>query len=97
MDSLSNIVMAKGKHLAKAGISSNDIRKEDPEVKHSLKSNIPLSRTTKLDKLKKISSWSNMKRVVAMFKFKDMLLDIIKPYKINTTGQLLDMNLLKKR
>ena len=38
-----------------------------------------------------------MKRVVAMFKFKDMLLDIIKPYKINTTGQLLDMNLLKKR
>ena len=89
--------MAKGKHLAKAGISSNDIPKEDPEVKHSLKTNIPLSRTTKFDKLKKISSWSNMKRVVVMFKFKDMLLDIIKPYKINTTGQLLDMNLLKKK
>ena len=78
--------MAKGKHLAKAGISCNDIRKEDPEVKHSLKTNIPLSRTTKFDKLKKISSLSNMKRVVAMFKFKDMLLDIIKYIRLTQLG-----------
>ena len=34
--------------------------------------------------------------VVIMFRFKDMLLDIIKSNKINTTGQLADMNLLQR-
>ena len=70
---------------------------EDPEVKHSLKTNLSSSRTTTLDRLERISSWLKMKRVVAiMFRFKDMLLDIIKSDKINTTEQLVDMNLLQR-
>ena len=31
-----------------------------------------------------------------MLRFKDVLLDIIKSNKTNTTGQLVDMNLLQK-
>ena len=76
---------------------SYDISEEDPEVKHSLKTNLTSSRTTTLDRLERISSWSKMKRVVAiMFRFKDMLLDIIKPNKINTAGQVVDMKLLQR-
>ena len=76
---------------------SYDICEEDPEVKHTLKANLTSSRTTTLDRLERISSWSKMKQVVAiMLRFKDVLLDIIKSNKINTTGQLVDMNLLQR-
>ena len=76
---------------------SYDICEEDPEVKHTLNINLTSSRTTTLDRLERISSWSKMKRVVAiMLRFKDVLLDIIKSNKINTTGQLVDMNLLQR-
>ena len=34
-----------------------DICEEDPEVKHSLKTNLTLSRKTTLDRLERISSW----------------------------------------
>ena len=47
--------------------------------------------------MERISSWSKMKRVVAiMLRFKDMLLNIIKSNKINSTGQLADMHLLQR-
>ena len=75
---------------------SYDICEEDPEVKNSLKTNLTSSRTTTLDRLERVFSWSKMKHVVIiMFRFKDMLLDIIKSNKINTIGQLVDMNLLQ--
>ena len=76
---------------------SYDICEEDPEVKHTFNTNLTSSRTTTLDRLERISSWSKMKQVVAiMLRFKDVLLDIIKSNKINTTGQLVDMNLLQR-
>ena len=76
---------------------SYEICEEDPEVKHYLKTNLTSSRTTTPDRLEIISSWSKMKRVVAiMFRFKDMLLDIIKSNMINTTGQHVDMKLLQR-
>ena len=66
-------------------------------MKHSLKTNLTSSITSTPDRLESISSWSKMKQVVAiMFRFKDMLLDIIKSNKINTTGQLVDMSLLQR-
>ena len=38
-----------------------------------------------------------MKRVVAIiFRFKDMLLDIVNSNEISTTGELVDMNLLQR-
>ena len=76
---------------------SHDICEEHPEVKHSLKTNLTSSRTTNLDILERISSWSKMKQVVViMLRFKDMLLDNIKSNKINTIGQLVDMKLLQR-
>ena len=76
---------------------SYDTCEEDPKMKHTLKTNLTSSRTTTLDRLERITSWSKMKQVVViMFRFKDMLLDIIKSNKINTSGQLLDMNLLQR-
>ena len=76
---------------------SYDICEEDPEVKHTLKANITLLRTTTLDRLERISPWTKMKQVVAiMLRFKDVLVDIIKSNKINTTGQFVDMNLLQR-
>ena len=66
-------------------------------MKHSLKTNLISSRTTTLDRLEGVSSWSKMKRVVEiMFRFKDMMLDITKSSKINTIGPLVDMNLLQR-
>ena len=66
-------------------------------MKHSLKTNLTLSRTTTLNRLERISSWSKMKRVVAIiFRFKDMLLDIVNSNEINTTRELVDMNLLQR-
>ena len=65
--------------------------------KHSLKTELTSSQTT-LHRLKRISSWSKMKQFAAiMFKFKDILLDIIKPKTINTPGQFVDMSLLQRR
>ena len=76
---------------------SYDICEEDPEVKHTLKANITLLRTTTLDRLEIISPWTKMKQVVAiMLRFKDVLVDIIHSNKINTTGQFVDMNLLQR-
>ena len=76
--------------------AGHDICEEDPKVKHSLKTNLTSSRTTTLDRLERITSGSKMKQVIAiMFRFKDMLLDI-KSNKINTPGQLVDMNLLQR-
>ena len=66
-------------------------------MKHSLRTNLTSSSFITLDRLESISSWSKMEQVVTiMFRFKDMLLDIIKSNKINTTGQLADMNLLQR-
>ena len=66
-------------------------------MKHTLKINLTSSRTTTLDRLERISSWSKMKPVVEiMLRFKDMLLNIIKSNKIKTTVQLVDMNLLQQ-
>ena len=66
-------------------------------MKHTLNANLASSRTTTLDRLERISCWSKMKRVVAiMLRFKHVLLDIIKSNKINTTGQLVDINLLQR-
>ena len=77
--------------------NSYNLCKEDPEVKHTLNTNLTSSRTATLERLERISSWSKIKRVVAiMLRFKDVLLDIIKSNKINTTGQLVDMNLLQR-
>ena len=65
--------------------------------KHSLKTELTSSQTT-LHRLERISSWSKMKQFAAiMFKFKDILLDIIKPKTINTPGQFVDMSLLQRR
>ena len=76
---------------------SYDICEEDPEVKHTFNINLTSSRTTTLDRLERISSWSKTKRVVPIIlRFKDVLLDITKSNKINTTGQLVDMNLLQR-
>ena len=94
IDSWSKVFMARGKPLVQAG---HGICEEDPKVKHSLKTNLTSSRTTTLDRLERITSGSKMKQVIAiMFRFKDMLLDIIKSNKINTPGQLVDMNLLQR-
>ena len=94
IDSWSKVFMARGKPLVQAG---HDICEEDPKVKHSLKTNLTSSRTTTLNRLERITSGSKMKQVIAiMFRFKDMLLDIIKSNKINTPGQLVDMNLLQR-
>ena len=77
--------------------AGHDTCEEDPKVKHSLKTNLTSSRTTTLNRLERITSGSKMKQVIAiMFRFKDMLLDIIKSNKINTPGQLVDMNLLQR-
>ena len=58
---------------------SYDICKENPEVKHSLKTNLTSSRTTTLERLERISTWSKIKWVVVIvFRFKAMLLDITK-------------------
>ena len=93
IDSWSKVFMARGKPLVQAG---HGICEEDPKVKHSLKTNLTSSRTTTLDRLERITSGSKMKQVIAiMFRFKDMLLDI-KSNKINTPGQLVDMNLLQR-
>ena len=54
----SKVFMAKGKHLAQ---DSYDICKENPEVKHSLKTNLTSSRTTTLERLERISTWSKIK------------------------------------
>ena len=65
-------------------------------MKHTLKANVTLLRTTTLDRLERISPWTKMKQVVAiMLRFEDVLVDIIKSNKINTTGQLVDVNLLQ--
>ena len=95
MDSWSKGFMVKRNTWPKQ--DSYDICKGDSEVKHTLKTNLTSSRTTTLDRLERITSWSKMKQVVAiMFRFKDMLLDIIKSNKINKTRQLVDVNLLQR-
>ena len=95
MDSWSKVFIVKGNTWPYQ--DSYDICEEDSEMKHTLKTNLTSSRTTTLDRLERITSWSKMKQVVViMFRFKDMLLDIIKSNKINTSGQLLDMNLLQR-
>ena len=76
---------------------SYDICKKDPVAKYFLRTNLTSSRITTFDSTERISSWSKMKRLVAiMFIFKDTLPEIIKPNKINVTGQLVDMNVAKK-
>ena len=66
-------------------------------MKHSLKTNLTSSRTATLFRLERASSWSRIEQVVVIiFRFKGMLLDIIKSNKRNTTGQFVYMNLFQK-
>ena len=70
--------------IASQGKDNYDLCEQDSEAKHSLKINLTSST---MGRMERISSWSKTKRVVEiMFKFIDMLLDIIKSKRSNTPG-----------